>query len=126
MDEALVRKLRAALERSWSAETSVCFSPEAYPSYGQCAQTAVVIQETLGGAIERTTGWHGTGNHFYNRVQGARVDFTADQFTMPGYSYRLKYEDSPSNATEAAAECLPGQIEALRVAFRKALNEDAF
>lgn len=125
MDESLFRKVRAALEGSWSAETSVVFSPDAYPSYGQCAQTAIVIQEKFGGEILRTTGWHGTGNHFYNRIAGERIDFTADQFRMPGYSYDLKYEDHPSDAAEAAKECLPGQVEALRRAFRRALNEDA-
>ena len=125
MDEPHLRKARAALDRSWSAETSVCFSPSAYPSYGQCAQTAIVIQETFGGEILRTTGWHGTGNHFYNRIAGERVDLTADQFTMPNYSYDLKYEDCPSNATEAANECLPGQVDALRRAFLEALNEGA-
>lgn len=125
MDESHLRKARTALERSWSAETSVCFSPSAYPSYGQCAQTAIVMQETFGGEILRTTGWHGIGNHFYNRIVGERVDLTADQFTMPDYSYDLKYEDCPSNATEAANECLPGQIDTLRRAFLEALNEGA-
>ncbi len=125
MDKLQFRKIRAALEHSWSGETSVCFSPEAYPSYGQCAQTAIVIQETLGGEVLRTTGWHGTGNHFYNRIAGERVDFTADQFTMPGYSYDLKYEDRSSNVAEAEEECLPGQVDALRHAFIKALDEDA-
>ena len=125
MDESQFRKVRAALERSWSTETSACFSPSAYPSYGQCAQTAIVIQETFGGEILRTTGWHGTGNHFYNRIAGERVDMTADQFTMPNYSYDLKYEDCPSNATEAESECLPGQIDALRRAFVAARNEGA-
>lgn len=125
INEFHLRKARAALERCWSAETSVCFSPSACPSYGQFAQTAIVIQETFGGEILRTTGWHGTGNHFYNRIAGARVDLTADQFTMPNYSYDLKYEDCPSNATEAASECLPGQVDALRRAFLRVLNEDA-
>jgi hypothetical protein len=61
MDATLFQKIRKALELSWSAETSACFSPTAYPSYGQCAQTAVVIQEIFGGEILRTTGWHGHG-----------------------------------------------------------------
>ena len=120
MDVALFQEVREALEQSWSAETSACFSPSAFPSYGQCAQTAVVIQEYFGGEILRTTGWHGRGNHFYNRINGNRIDFTADQFLMPNYSYELTYEDQISSVTEAEAECLPGQIDALRYAFRKA------
>lgn len=123
MDNALYRKVRQALERSWSAETSVCFSPDAFPSYGQCAQTAIVIWETFGGEILKTTGWHGKGQHFYNRLDGIRCDFTADQFSMPDYSYELTYEDHQSNVDEAERETLPGQVEALRHAFRRAFNE---
>ena len=125
MHDALFRKIRQALERSWSAESSVCFSPNAYPSYGQCAQTAIVVQETFGGDILRTTGWHGRGDHFYNHIDGKRIDFTADQFTMPCYFYALTYEDRPSNAAEASEETLPGQIEALKLAFRRAIDEAA-
>lgn len=125
MDDALFQKVRRALESSWSAKTSVCFSPDAYPSYGQCAQTAIVIQETFGGEILRTTGWHGQGNHFYNRIEGKIVDFTADQYTMPGYSYALTYEDRLSNAVEAEEETLPGQVEALRRVFRQAFDDGA-
>jgi hypothetical protein len=124
MDAAAYKKIRSALERSWSAKTSVCWSPDGYPSYGQCAQTAIVVREIYGGEILRTTGWHGRGNHFYNRIDGERVDFTADQFTMPNYSYALTYEDNPSTADETAEECLHGQIDALRVAFKAALADD--
>ena len=120
MDEPLFLRVRNALENSWSAETSAIFSPDACPSYGQCAQTAIVVREFFGGEILRTTGWHGKGNHFYNRIGGRRIDFTADQFEMPGYSYALVYEDQPSDAHEAEKEALPGQVEALRRAFRKA------
>jgi hypothetical protein len=125
MDDALYRRVRAALEQSWSAKTSVCYSPDAFPSYGQCAQTAIVIQEQFGGEILRTTGWHGRGNHFYNQIAGKRADFTADQFTMPDYSYALSYEDKPSSTAEAAEDTLPGQVEALRHAFAKAFDNGA-
>ena len=120
MDDVLYQKIRVALERSWSAETGVCFSPDADPSYGQCAQTAIVVQETFGGEILLTTGWHGCGNHFYNRINGQRIDFTADQFKMPGYSYPLTYEDRISSKAEAEKETLSGQVEALWRAFRRA------
>jgi hypothetical protein len=124
MDAATYKRVRSALERSWSAKTSVCWSPDAYPSYGQCAQTAIVIQEMFGGEILHTKGWHGRGNHFYNFIEGQRVDFTADQFTMPNYSYALTYEDNQSNANEAEKECLPGQIDTLRFSFKAALSDD--
>ena len=48
--------IRRALERSWSEETSVCFNPNIAPlSYGQCAQTAIVVFETYGGEILTTS-----------------------------------------------------------------------
>jgi hypothetical protein len=122
MDDAFYQRVRMALEKSWSGETSVIYSPDAFPSYGQCAQTAILIQERFGGEILRTTGWHGRGTHFYNRIAGKRVDFTADQFTMPDYSYDLTYEDQPSSVAEAAKETLPGQVEALRRAFDTVFN----
>jgi hypothetical protein len=122
MDDASYQQVRMALEKSWSGETSFIYSRDAFPSYGQCAQTAIIIQERFGGEILRTTGWHGRGNHFYNRIAGKRVDFTADQFTMPDYSYDLTYEDQLSSAAEAAKETLPGQVEALRRAFDTVFN----
>lgn len=120
MDDIL--QIRHAFEQSWSAKTSVCFSPDAFPSYGQCAQTAIIVQEIFGGEILKTTGWHGSGLHFYNRIDGVRYDFTVDQFSMPGYSYKLLYEDYQSDFSEAEKETLPGQLAALKYAFLKAYN----
>ncbi len=44
---------------------------------------------------------------------------------MPSYYYALTYEDWPSNATEASKETLPSQINALKLAFRRAIDEAA-
>ena len=123
VDEDTVARIETALRHSWSAETSVCFSPGAAPSYGQCAPTAVVIQERFGGEILRTGGWPPNGRHFYNRIDGIRYDFTADQFKMPGYSHSVVYDDIPSSASEAETEMLPGQLDTMRYAFRKAMND---
>lgn len=123
MDDTLISKVRRALERSWSNKTSFCFSPDAVPSYGQCAPTAIVIWETFGGEILKTAGWPPSGRHFYNRIDGTRYDFTADQFSMPDYSHDVKYEDILSNVVEAKSETMSGQVDELRGAFRKAFNE---
>ena len=123
MNNALVTKIRRALERSWSEKTSVCFSSGAAPSYGQCAPTSIVVWEAFGGQILKTNGWPPSGRHFYNRIDGIRYDFTADQFAMPGYSHTVKYNDVMSDAEEAATETSPSQITELRLAFRQALRE---
>lgn len=108
MDEGTENKIKQALLSSWSAETSLCYSPENAPSYGQCAQTAIVIQEHFGRDILKTDGWprdDGTkGSHFYNRINGKRYDFTAGQFTeMSNYTCDILYKDLLSKAHEAAS-----------------------
>lgn len=123
MTEELARKIKMALERSWSAKTSVCYSPDAAASYGQCAPTAIVVREFFGGEILKTDGWPPNGHHFYNRIDGIRYDFTADQFEMPQYSHKVEYKDILSSAEEAATETLSGQINEMRAAFGKALKE---
>ena len=127
MDEETERKIRRALLLSWSAETSYCFSKDNAPSYGQCAQTAIVIQDHFGGEILRTDGWPqengARGRHFYNRIGGKRYDFTAGQFSeMSDYTCDIQYKDLASSAEEAATEAKPSQVEAMREAFAKAIG----
>jgi hypothetical protein len=75
-----VKTLREAVEASWSRETSAC--PDLWapgnPSRGQCAVTALVIQDYLGGDLFR-----GTVNgesHYWNRVFDSGVDWTVQQY----------------------------------------------
>lgn len=126
MDEKLLIKIKTALRKSWSRDTCMIFE-EQYPYYGQCAQTAIVIFEKFGGEILKTKGWprdEGSGRHFYNRINGIRYDFTAEQFyEIPDYTYDLQYEDIISNVNEAETETNKNQIMALRNAFNTAFNE---
>jgi hypothetical protein len=74
--------LVSALEASWSRETSqdpARWSPS-NPSWGQCAVTALVLQEFLGGDLLRSPLMRG-GSHYWNRLpSGAEVDATRGQF----------------------------------------------
>ena len=121
-------QIKKALFSSWSKETSLCFSESCDPSYGQCAPTAIIIQENFGGEIFKTDGWplldkEGRGRHFYNFIDGKRYDFTADQFSkMDDYQCEIEYKDILSNAEEAASETPTGQIESLRTSFSKAFR----
>lgn len=68
----------------WSDRTSVnsAWSPE-NPALGQCAVTALLIQDLFGGELERVVvknDPHG-GSHYFNSVEGIYVDVTASQFT---------------------------------------------
>jgi hypothetical protein len=120
--------VRQALERSWSSKTSVCYNPEIAPlSYGQCAPTAAVVAETFGGEILKTQVPKRDGTsvrHFYNRIDGQRFDFTRSQFDdLPDYWGPVVYDDTASSLADAITDMLPGQLEAMRVAFRRALDE---
>jgi hypothetical protein len=76
-----------AFEASWSLESAKQWSVE-NPAAGQCNVTAAVAFSFFGGEILRTDapgGWH-----YYNRIDGCVVDFTASQFPDP-----ISYETNP-------------------------------
>jgi len=73
--------LYSAIRGSWSRTTSV--APDGWsdsnPAWGQCAVTALVVQDALGGRIIRTV--VGGTSHYFNLLpDGAEVDLTAEQF----------------------------------------------
>jgi hypothetical protein len=73
-------RLRAALERAWSAETSA--NPDwsaSLPSAGQCAVTSLVLQDMFGGTLLRAE--IAGQSHYWNRLpDGTDLDLTKDQF----------------------------------------------
>ena len=98
-------EVRKRLRRAWSGETSRLWSRD-NPARGQCSVTALAVQQLHGGDILKTAAPGGA--HFYNRIGGARYDFTAAQFDeLPAY------EDVPSDSDEAMADTSPAQLEAL-------------
>jgi hypothetical protein len=81
---------------SWSQATSSKYTPE-NPTRGQCGVTTLVVNDFLGGEILKTpveAGWH-----FYNRIAGKRMDWTAAQFPESIY-----YADRLSSREEAFAD----------------------
>ena len=92
--------------RSWSIETSRGWTRD-NPASGQCGVTALVVHDKFGGEILKTDvngAWH-----FYNRIDGRRVDFTMGQFDSP-----IGYDDVPSNRDEALGDCSRQQYELLK------------
>lgn len=80
------------LRDRWSEENS---------SLGQCAITALVLNDFLGGKIMRCMSE--TGSHYYNLINGEIVDLTVSQFSsLPDYingeertrEYLLSSEDT--------------------------------
>jgi hypothetical protein len=71
-----------AIQESWDGDTSV--APDwtgSRPSRGQCAVTALVVQDYLGGELLRAT--VGGTSHYWNRLpDGQDVDFSREQFDL--------------------------------------------
>jgi hypothetical protein len=83
-------QIEAAIRSSWGADTcdeldAALWSPE-HPSLGQCAATAYVVHDLLGGKLlgAEVRNPDGTlqGHHYWNLFPGdLEVDLTLEQFT---------------------------------------------
>lgn len=101
-DEPLIRN---ALPKAWSLETAMQWTKE-NPASGQCNVTTVVIHDLFGGEILRTRlpgVWH-----YYNRIDGKRVDFSDSQFDAPGALFEAPaaYDDELTSR-DAAMQGIP-------------------
>ncbi len=104
-----------ALRKLWSSQSSSKWSLDNLAK-GQCGVTSLVVQDILGGEIRKTflkEGWH-----FYNVINGVRMDFTEEQF-----SYIIDYQDIDSNRTEAFHDTNDGQYSYLKSQVYKLLGK---
>lgn len=105
------------IEKAWCRETSATpgqWSNE-NPAAGQCAVTALIVQDLYGGTLMR--GIVNGESHYWNRVGHFELDLTASQFGF-GFSresvctrerdYVLSFE-----ATRKRYEYLKGRMESL-------------
>jgi hypothetical protein len=80
--------LESAIRSSWSIETcdptDVPVWTATEPSRGQCAVTALVVHDLLGGELLEAEVDHADGSHqgfhYWNRFAGVDVDLTRRQF----------------------------------------------
>ncbi len=117
-DETVIRR---ALRKTWSLETATQWTPE-NPASGQCNVTAAVIFDLFGGEILRTRlagVWH-----YYNRIEGNRVDFTDSQFSSPGalFAAPARYDDEPTTRAAAMTGIPNGEYDALKSALLSELQ----
>ena len=101
-----IRQLKQLLIQSWNLETC---APglrnewnEENPSLGQCAITALIVNDFFGGKIMRCMA--SSGSHYYNIIDDELVDLTVEQFLgeIPQYEngeertreYLLSNEDT--------------------------------
>ncbi len=71
--------MRELLDGSWSRETARSGCAGTAPASGQCAVTALLVQDLFGGQICRME-VPGHGSHYFSRISDRSVDLTADQF----------------------------------------------
>lgn len=73
--------LEAAVRAAWAANTSADprWTPS-QPALGQCAVTALVVQDHLGGKLLR--GVVGGVSHYWNELPQCEVDLTREQFEL--------------------------------------------
>jgi hypothetical protein len=73
----------AAIRGAWCKDTSV--DPDKWtpdnPAWGQCAVTALVVQDLLGGELRRLELPAG-GGHYFNLLDRCETDLTAEQFAF--------------------------------------------
>jgi hypothetical protein len=81
LQETLTLMRRKLAFGAWCAETSAGGSFNwRRPSFGQCAVTAMLVQDIFGGELMR--GINEGDSHYWNLIDGREVDLTRDQFRV--------------------------------------------
>jgi hypothetical protein len=121
-------EIEQAIRASWSLETcdpvDVADWSPVNPARGQCAVTALVVQDLLGGALllaeVRNADGSRQGVHYWNRLAGGlEVDLTREQFTPTEVVQAPEVVDRPPDTTRGR---LAGQYAALERAVTRALR----
>lgn len=102
-------EVQRTLRKAWSLSTSSQWTPN-NPAAGQCNVTALLVHELFGGELLKTP--LPAGDHFYNRIEGRRYDFTASQFDQP-----IAYVDLLTDRADAELGATSDQLAELRAAF---------
>lgn len=103
------KQVASALHQSWSSATARQWT-EDNPAAGQCNVTALLVHELFGGELLKTR--LPEGDHFYNRIDGVRFDFTESQFVRS-----IAYTDAPTTCDDAERGVTSAELAALRTAF---------
>ena len=107
-------KVARALRQAWSPTSAQQWTAE-NPAAGQCNVTALLVFELFGGELLKTP--LPEGDHFYNRIDGCRYDFTDSQFAQP-----ITYSDLVATRAEAERGATETELTALRSAFQTHSN----
>ncbi|MFC1696767.1 hypothetical protein ACFL1H_00385 [Nanoarchaeota archaeon] len=99
-----IKILEKALEKSWCKETCYYKMRDKYEgedlAYGQCASTALVVQDYFGGKLKACKfDEENAPGHVWNEIEGVDVDLTKRQFDkdqkfgVPYYVDRKEFLD---------------------------------
>ena len=103
-----------ALRKSWSKSSAKQWKID-NPALGQCNVTALLIHEMYGGELLKTP--LPDGSHYYNRVNGERIDLTSSQFNKP-----IVYADIPTNRREVEYGVTNEEYKLLKSTFVKHIS----
>ena len=109
------KRIINSYKKSWSHQSSSKWSKD-NPARGQCGVTTLVVNDFLEGEIFKT--WLDEGWHFYNVINGERMDFTKEQF-----SYLIDYQDIDSNRAEAFQDTNDDQYSYLKSQVNRILSK---
>jgi hypothetical protein len=107
-------QVAAALRKSWSPESGRQWTAD-NPAAGQCNVTALLVHELFGGELLKTR--LAEGDHFYNRIEGRRYDFTESQFSRP-----ITYADLLASRADAERGTTVAELAALKRAFQSYIS----
>lgn len=110
-------EVQGVLRKAWSLGTASQWTAN-NPAAGQCNVTSLLIHELFGGDLLKTP--LPAGDHFYNRIDGLRYDFTASQFDQP-----VAYMDLPTDRADAELGATDDQLAELRAAFQEHRTKSA-
>ena len=102
-------EVQRALRNAWSLSTSSQWTAN-NPAAGQCNVTALLVHELFGGELLKTP--LPAGDHFYNRIEGRRYDFTASEFDQP-----IAYVDLLTDRADTELGVTSDQLVEVRAAF---------
>jgi ADP-ribose pyrophosphatase YjhB (NUDIX family) len=123
--------LESAIRASWSVWTSDPVDQarwsDSNPAWGQCASTALVVQDLLGGdllvADVRESDGDSAGVHYWNRLAGGlELDLTREQFRAGQTIGGAREVARPADVTRGR---LPGQYHLLSARVMRALTGPA-
>ncbi|HCC06834.1 MAG TPA: hypothetical protein DEP72_01530 [Clostridiales bacterium] len=120
-------KLRCACFNSWSDDTCFLGCRDEWNNenryLGQCAITALILQDCLGGKIKKCEVENSDITHYYNEVDGKELDFTIEQFQngekLIKERYKTRDEMLASKHTKQRYELLKQRVNK----FLKEMND---